>query len=279
VNVKVPLAAGLSLAAGSGLMATILLAGPPLVAPLAPTLLGPSASDAAQEALLVLVLFGAMIAVALIGGILLQCRIAALGAYPMRAATIGGAVGLLGIAIATGYAGIAGTLRGGGGTGGMVSLLLGAALVLFQAGAEELYFRGWIQPALARAWGVVPAILVTATVFAGLHFLGAGANAPLAFVNFLLGGTLFGVLAERGGLAGAIAAHFAWNGTEQLVLGLDPNPGLGSFGSLLDLELAGPAGWGGSAEGLNASLAMAMALMVVLVPLMILARAARSPRS
>ncbi|MET0246329.1 MAG: CPBP family intramembrane glutamate endopeptidase, partial [Sphingomonas sp.] len=80
--------------------------------------------------------------------------------------------------------------------------------------------------------------------------------------------------ARSGGIAAPIAAHFAWNGSEQLIFGLDPNPGVGPFGSVLDLDLAGAARWGGSAEGLNASVGMTIALLVVLVPLLIAARPA-----
>lgn len=261
-------AAAGSLVMGLGLMAAILLAGPGLVAPLVPA----GWSEAGQEGAFVLGIYGAMVVVALVAGAILRRRVTALGARPGWHLATGVALGLLGICLAATFATIAGGLRFGTGQGGSVVLLLGLVLVLFQAAAEELYFRGWIQPVLARAWGVLPAIGATALAFAGLHMLGA-AMAPLSFLNLLLGGLLFGALAAQGGgLASAIGAHFAWNGTEQLVLGLDPNPGIGSFGSLFDLDLVGPAAWGGSVEGLNASLAMAMALVVLLVPLAMLAR-------
>ncbi|UYY57202.1 CPBP family intramembrane glutamic endopeptidase [Sphingomonas sp. S2-65] len=264
-------AAGVSLAAASGAMAAILLAGPGLVTALVPT----DASEAVQEAAFVLPLFGAMIVVALAGGLVLRRKVTTLGALPARNAAIGFALGLLGIGLAAGYAAIAGVAQLGAGGNGGARLLAGMALVLFQAAAEELYFRGWLQPVLVRAWGVVPGIAVTALAFAALHMLGA-AFAPLSFVNLLLGGLLFGTLAARaGGIAGALAAHFAWNSTEQLVLGLDPNPGVGSFGALFDLDLAGAAAWGGSGEGLNASVAMTVALLVLVVPLAILAHGAR----
>ncbi len=258
-----------TLVIGAAAMAAILLAGPALVAPLVPT----RWSQAGQEAVFVVALYGAMVAVALLAGVILQRKVTSLGIGPGRRLATGLSIGLSGIALATGFAAIAGTLTGGaGGAGSLAFLLLGWVLVLFQAAAEELYFRGWIQPVLAGAWGVLPAIGVSALVFAALHLIGAAA-APLSFLNLLLGGLLFGALAAQGGgLAGAIGAHFAWNGTEQLVLGLDPNPGIGSFGSLFDFDLAGAPIWGGSAEGLNASLAMAMALIVLLVPLAMLAR-------
>jgi len=267
-GMKGQLAAAGSLVVGLGAMAVILLIGPGLVAPVIPA--GWSAPG--QEGAFVLALYGAMVVVALVAGAVLRRRVAGPGTRPGRQLAAGFGLGLLGICLAATFATIAGGLRVGEGQGSGALLLLGLVLVLFQAAAEELYFRGWIQPVLARAWGVLPAIGVTALGFAALHMLGA-AMAPLSFLNLLLGGLFFGALAAQGGgLAGAIGAHFAWNGTEQLVLGLDPNPGVGSFGSLFDLDLAGPAAWGGSAEGLNASLAMAMALVVLLVPLAMLAR-------
>ena len=71
--------------------------------------------------------------------------------------------------------------------------------------------------------------------------------------------------ARAGGVAGAGGAHWAWNAAEQLLFGLDPNPGVGGFGALLDLDLVGAARWGGSAEGLNARWAMTVALLALLV--------------
>jgi serine/threonine protein phosphatase PrpC len=144
--------------------------------------------------------------------------------------------------------------------------------VLFAAAIEEIFFRGWLQPALARDFGTPVAILLAALAFSALHVMG-GARSPTTLVNLFLGGLLFGLLAARGaGVAGAAAAHFAWNWSEQIALGLDPNPGVGSFGALVDLELAGSALWGGSDEGLNASIAMTMALLVLVTPLALLDR-------
>jgi membrane protease YdiL (CAAX protease family) len=107
-----------------------------------------------------------------------------------------------------------------------------------------------------------------------LHVLG-GARDPLALANLFLGGLAFGLLAARaGGIAPAVGMHLAWNGAEQLVLGLEPNPGVSSFGSIVNLDLVGSAWWGGSTEGLNASVAMMVALLAILVPLVIYRRRA-----
>ena len=97
-----------------------------------------------------------------------------------------------------------------------------------------------------------------------MHFF-AAAKEPLAFVNLVLAGLWLGVLANRsGGLMLPIAAHFGWNGAEELLFGAAPNPGVGSFGALFDIDLIGNPLWGGSAEGLNASLSTVFVLAALL---------------
>lgn len=175
----------------------------------------------------------------------------------------------LGVAMVT-FAAVAAAFNGGatwqgdGGTGAG-ALLAGTLLVLIQSGGEEAYLRGWFMPALARRWGVAPGIALSALLFAALHLLG-GSRAPLTLVNMALGGVLFGVLAWRsGGIAVSIAAHFGWNWGEALLLGLDPNPGVGSFGAILNIDLTGVRWLGGSDEGLNASVPMTIILLALLL--------------
>ena len=87
-------------------------------------------------------------------------------------------------------------------------------------------------------------------------------------MNLTLGGVLFGLLAWRsGGLGASIAAHAGWNWAETILFGLDPNPGTGGFGAIHDLDLVGAMRWGGSTEGLNASLAMTIVLAALILPL------------
>jgi len=146
-------------------------------------------------------------------------------------------------------------------------LLLGIVLMLFQTGVEEVFFRGWLQPALIQRAGPLAGIAVTALCFCAFHVAG-GARAPLSLVNIALAGLFFGLLAWRsGGILASVAAHFAWNVIESSVLGLVPNPANDVFGSLFDLDLGGAALWGGQEEGLNASIGTVAVLLALIVPL------------
>ena len=261
--------AGSAAAAAGGVAAAagLLLFGPRLVGPALGGL-----PDAPAEAAFTLILFGALAAMALAGGRLSGVAPFAWGGRPVRAAAVGAALGLAGVGTAVAYAALAGTLGCGAGGGALPLLLLGLLTVAVQVWAEEAYFRGWLQPLLARSWGALPAIVAVALAFAGLHALAGASGAP-ALANLFAGGLLFGLLAARGGgIAGAVAAHGAWNAAEQLALGLDPNPGVGGFGALLDLDLAGASAWGGSEQGLNASLGMTFALTAIVAPLLLARR-------
>ncbi len=146
-------------------------------------------------------------------------------------------------------------------------MLVGGGVILFQTAAEEIFFRGWFQPIVSRGWGEIAALTVTSIAFAALHIF-SGARDPLSFLNLVLAGLFFGLLAIRTrGIAAPIAAHFAWNGSEQLMVGLDPNPGIGAFGAIWDFEITGSALWGGSPEGLNSSIAITCALLAMVIPL------------
>lgn len=229
---------------------------------------------AALETIAAIVIFGMLLGVALAGAATAKINPLKPGRSPLRMAAIGAALGLGGLGAAAGYAWVAGALAGGPpAPSGPGLLLWGSLVILFMTAVEEIYFRGWLQPVLAARYGVAVAVLLSALAFAALHLMG-GARSAVSMLNLFLGGLLFGLLAARGGgIAGAVAAHFAWNWSEQIVLGIDPNPGVGSFGAFANFELSGPAIWGGSDEGLNASLAMTLALTAMLVPLLILARA------
>nr|WP_277923854.1 CPBP family intramembrane glutamic endopeptidase [Sphingomonas hankookensis] len=176
----------------------------------------------------------------------------------------GAAIGLGALLLAIGYCALAGTLGWGSGSVGRSTLPLGLLIVLVQVTAEEAMFRGYVQPLLVRGVGASGAVPLTAVSFAALHAVLGGMELVM-LVNMLLGGILFGLLALQGGLWPAVGAHFAWNAVEQLGVGLDPNPGTGAFGAVIDLDLNGAALWGGSAAGLNASIAMGIALLAAIL--------------
>lgn len=263
------------LAAATGIASVDLVWLLPWLGDRLPTLLGDRMNDAALvEFLFNGVVFGVLIVSALIGGVVERRRVLTAGDRPVTMAAMGIAIGGFGVSATIGYAALAGILRGGDALMASAPMLIwGAATVAIQAGGEEIFFRGWLQPGLAARWGLAAAVITTASAFAGLHILG-GARAPVAVVNLLLGGIIFGLFAAQGrGLAAAAGMHWAWNATEQLVWGVDPNPGIGGFGAISDRELVGSPWWGGSDEGINAGIGMTFILVAILVPLLLKVRA------
>jgi hypothetical protein len=220
-----------------------------------------------QSVIVTLVLFGVMIGVACAWSVVAKGHVLAPGKEPGKGIAAGLGLGIGGLALAAGYAAVAGTVSVAKGQFDILLFLLGIPLVLYQCAAEEIYFRGWLQPVVVRAFGPWIGIGVTAVLFAGLHLL-AGERAPLSLVNIALAGVLFGLLAWRtGGIAAPVAAHFGWNWAESTLLGLSPNPGTDIYGAVVNLDMTGPALWGGSPEGLNASLAVTFVLLALCVPL------------
>lgn len=217
------------------------------------------------DALYTAAIFAPMLALSVVGARVMKSPGVGLGILPAKRMALGLGLGAAGLLLAATYAWVAevATLK----SAAPLSLwfLGGTLLTLLQSGAEEMLMRGWLQPVLAQHWRAWIAVLVSAALFSALHLLG-GARTPLTLLNILLAGIFFGVLALRtGSLVAPIAAHFAWNWSEALVLGLDPNPGVGSFGVLFNLDLQGSALWGGSEEGLNSSLAVTFVLLALVI--------------
>ncbi len=153
---------------------------------------------------------------------------------------------------------------------------LGTMLTLLGVLGEELLIRGLLQPVLVRTWGALAGIVVAALAFMVIHMVG-GWGHPVSLLNISLAGIWFGLLAYRtGGLLAPILAHFGYNWAEEMVFGASPNPGIGAFGSIVDVDLVGPTIWGGSVEGLNASLAVSIVLIALIIPLA-LASIGRTP--
>jgi membrane protease YdiL (CAAX protease family) len=221
-------------------------------------------APATLESAFTLLTFGLLALVAFVairlGGILVP-----LGSRPALAAATGLGLGLVGFTVSLALCTIAGTAQEGmPAPEGMGLLLLETVLLLIQSGAEEYYFRAWLQKDLERRWGPWPALGAAALLFAALHFI-AAASDPLTFVTMLLGGLLFGlVYLKSGSFLLPWALHFAWNWAEELLFGLYPNPGSGTFGTLINIDMTGSAWWGGGAEGLNASLSSVIVLVALL---------------
>lgn len=270
VRVRSLMVLAAALACGLG----VLLLGPPAATALCGLLPSTLAGDARLvETLFMLLIYGALALCAVAGARLFGVVPWAMGERPDRAAALGLLAGVTGLTAAMAVSAAVGALVvGTAPPTTLLPLLWGLALVAVQSAAEELFFRGWVQPVLAERLGTALAVLLAALLFAGLHIAG-GVRSPLSLINLALGGVMFGLAAAQGrGIAGAIGLHIGWNGAEQLLFGLQPNPGAGSFGAFVDLDLTGIALWGGSGEGLNASLAMTLALLALIVPQAIAAR-------
>lgn len=87
-------------------------------------------------------------------------------------------------------------------------------VVLLNAPAEELLFRGLIQGLFRRAYGVVPAILAAAAVFGLVHYVAlVGTGSKLAYVSVaILSGLVLGGLYEyTDNLTVPLAVHACWN--------------------------------------------------------------------
>lgn len=89
--------------------------------------------------------------------------------------------------------------------------LLAAFGILVAPLVEELFFRGFVYPAVARWTGSVSSILITAAAFAALHGGQlAYAWAPL-LVLFGIGAALTIIRAKTGSVATCVVVHMGYN--------------------------------------------------------------------
>ncbi|MEW2066334.1 type II CAAX endopeptidase family protein [Streptomyces sp. NPDC007346] len=120
-----------------------------------------------------------------------------------------------------------------GWTAFLVSLVVLAALVPFQAAAEEYVFRGWLVQVIGRAvrspW---PAVVLASLLFALAHGFGELTGFVLLFYSALWWGWL---VIRTGGLEAVIALHVANN---LLAFGL-----AAGFGELASTGTAADAPW------------------------------------
>ena len=217
------------------------------------------------------VLFIPLIVLSLVLGLLGRHRVLRAGDNPFRWMVVGLLAGAGGLAACVLYVWLNGSLRPVPlDASAQDHLLLAAGIVLLGVAAEEFLFRGWLLSALQDMLGQSWAVLLSAIAFSGFHWWAGGAAADVvSLANLMLGGLWFGLLAVRsGGILAPMAAHFAWNASESIVFGLDPNPGVDDLGALANYDLVGLPMWGGSGEGLNASIAMTIVLAALVIPLL-----------
>lgn len=82
---------------------------------------------------------------------------------------------------------------------------------------EELFFRGFLYPLLARSLGTVAGILLTAAAFGLLHAMQLGFAWAAVFVIFLVGVALTTVRAVTNSVGSSVVVHIAYNLTLTVV--------------------------------------------------------------
>jgi uncharacterized protein len=82
---------------------------------------------------------------------------------------------------------------------------------------EELFFRGFLYPVLARRMGVVKAVILTAVGFGLIHALQLGFAWGLVLIIFLVGVVLTIVRAVTRSVASGFVVHVAYNLTLTLM--------------------------------------------------------------
>jgi hypothetical protein len=204
------------------------------------------------------------------------------GTHALLALGLGLLTGAAGLALALGGAALLGAVGGAAAPVEMAPTLLvqgvfvSALLFALQVGAEEVFFRGWLQPILCLRWGPWVGLAATSVIFGAAHSFLQPVSL-LASLNIVLAGAVFGLLALRtGGLWAPFAAHWIWNWGEQSIAGALPNPGVDAIGSVFDVDLAGPALFSGGADALNGALSTTIVLTLLLVVFVLWG--ARSPR-
>ncbi|MFZ1010284.1 MAG: type II CAAX endopeptidase family protein [Candidatus Sulfotelmatobacter sp.] len=85
---------------------------------------------------------------------------------------------------------------------------------------EELFFRGFLYPVMARRLGVVWGILLTALPFGLIHAVQYGYAWGAVLIIFLVGVVLTAVRARTKSVASSFLAHVGYNGTLMILAAL-----------------------------------------------------------
>jgi uncharacterized protein len=83
---------------------------------------------------------------------------------------------------------------------------------------EELFFRGFLYPVLARRWGLPVAVTLTALAFGLIHAPQLGRAVGPVLVIFLVGIVLTLTRAWTKSVASSLLVHIAYNGTLSVLL-------------------------------------------------------------
>ena len=85
---------------------------------------------------------------------------------------------------------------------------------------EELFFRGFLYPVLARRMGVVWGIFFTALPFGLIHMFQYGYAWGVVLLIFLMGVVCTAVRAATGSVASSFLVHVGYNATEMLLFAI-----------------------------------------------------------
>lgn len=97
------------------------------------------------------------------------------------------------------------------------AFLLSAIAVSVGPLMEELFFRGFLYPVIARRMGVTWGILLTALPFGLLHLQQYGWAWAAGFVIFLVGVVCGAVRAATKSVGASFLVHVGYNGTQMLI--------------------------------------------------------------
>ena len=119
-----------------------------------------------------------------------------------------------------------------------IKLLLLFVAVFIQSSAEEMVCRGFIFQRLRRGYRhPAVAIILNSLLFTSMHLFNPGASV-ISITAVLAAGLLFSLMVYyMDSIWCAMAAHTAWNFTQNLILGL-PNSGMVSPVSVFKLDAA-----------------------------------------
>jgi membrane protease YdiL (CAAX protease family) len=149
----------------------------------------------------------------------------------------------------------------------------GIGLALQAAVTEELWMRALLLRLLWRVFGPVPAFIVAALVFGGLHVPNSGAS-PLAGATVVMAGLMFCALyALTGRLWVPIGVHLAWNLAQGYLFGATVSGGSLGGSVLLSTARPGAPAWlSGGIFGPEASVLALFLVATVTVAALALAR-------